>query len=242
MCLAAAAGNLAAGRDLLHTHFTTDQPGWRHGTSPGLRPSRPGKSTQHWPAAARKTRSTRTRRTPARSASSWPPSPSTPAGPGEGSAARIPHPPGGAVATSGPGPASRASRSAAAGASRPAWWSSTTPRPGGSGQIWVIAEALDFPGTVDGVARAAPATGRMPRRAACTPPAWTAANMERTTRGNLGGDGRQTTAHVAAQGARRLRVAADAARPLPSGAPGAGRDGVPRPVTPSRVSGRGAGS
>jgi hypothetical protein len=34
MCLAAAAGNLAAGRDLLHTHFTTDQFGWRHGTSP----------------------------------------------------------------------------------------------------------------------------------------------------------------------------------------------------------------
>ena len=34
MCLAAAADNLAAGRDLLHTHFTTDQFGWRHGTSP----------------------------------------------------------------------------------------------------------------------------------------------------------------------------------------------------------------
>ena len=34
MCLAAAAGNLAAGRDLLHTHFTTDQSGWRHGTFP----------------------------------------------------------------------------------------------------------------------------------------------------------------------------------------------------------------
>jgi hypothetical protein len=34
MCLAAAAGNLLAGRDLLHTHFTTDQVGWRHGTSP----------------------------------------------------------------------------------------------------------------------------------------------------------------------------------------------------------------
>jgi hypothetical protein len=34
MCLAAAADNLLAGRDLLHTHFTTDQYGWRHGTSP----------------------------------------------------------------------------------------------------------------------------------------------------------------------------------------------------------------
>jgi hypothetical protein len=34
LCPAAAAGNLAAGRDLRHTHFTTDQPGWRHGTSP----------------------------------------------------------------------------------------------------------------------------------------------------------------------------------------------------------------
>ena len=34
MCLAAAADNLVAGRDLLHTHFTTDQVGWRHGTSP----------------------------------------------------------------------------------------------------------------------------------------------------------------------------------------------------------------
>ena len=34
MCLSAAADNLAAGRDLLHTHFTTDQFGWRHGTSP----------------------------------------------------------------------------------------------------------------------------------------------------------------------------------------------------------------
>ena len=34
MCLVAAADNLAAGRDLLHTHFTTDQFGWRHGTSP----------------------------------------------------------------------------------------------------------------------------------------------------------------------------------------------------------------
>ena len=34
MCLAAAAGNLAAGRDLRHTHVTTDQPGWRHGTFP----------------------------------------------------------------------------------------------------------------------------------------------------------------------------------------------------------------
>jgi hypothetical protein len=34
MCLSAAAGNLVAGRDLLHTHFTTDQFGWRHGTSP----------------------------------------------------------------------------------------------------------------------------------------------------------------------------------------------------------------
>ena len=29
-----AADNLAAGRDLLHTPFTTDQSGWRHGTSP----------------------------------------------------------------------------------------------------------------------------------------------------------------------------------------------------------------
>ena len=26
--------NLAAGHDLLHAHFTTDQFGWRHGTSP----------------------------------------------------------------------------------------------------------------------------------------------------------------------------------------------------------------
>jgi hypothetical protein len=34
VCLSAAAGNLAAGRDLLHTHFTTDQFGWRHGISP----------------------------------------------------------------------------------------------------------------------------------------------------------------------------------------------------------------
>ena len=34
MCLSAAADNLVAGRDLLHTHFTTDQVGWRHGTSP----------------------------------------------------------------------------------------------------------------------------------------------------------------------------------------------------------------
>ena len=34
MCLVAAADNVAAGRDLLHTHFTTDQFGWRHGTSP----------------------------------------------------------------------------------------------------------------------------------------------------------------------------------------------------------------
>jgi hypothetical protein len=34
MCLSAAADNLVAGRDLLHTHFTTDQFGWRHGTSP----------------------------------------------------------------------------------------------------------------------------------------------------------------------------------------------------------------
>jgi hypothetical protein len=34
MCLAASADNLAAGRDLLPTHFTTDQFGWRHGTSP----------------------------------------------------------------------------------------------------------------------------------------------------------------------------------------------------------------
>ena len=34
MCLSAAADNLLAGRDLLHTHFTTDQFGWRHGTSP----------------------------------------------------------------------------------------------------------------------------------------------------------------------------------------------------------------
>jgi hypothetical protein len=34
MCLAATTDNLAAGRDLLHTHFTTDQSGWRHGTSP----------------------------------------------------------------------------------------------------------------------------------------------------------------------------------------------------------------
>jgi hypothetical protein len=50
MCLAAATDNLAAGRDLLHTHFTTDQFGWRHGTSPGLRPSRPAKSTEHWSA------------------------------------------------------------------------------------------------------------------------------------------------------------------------------------------------
>jgi hypothetical protein len=33
-CLSAVADNLAAGRDLLHTHFTTDQAGWRHGTSP----------------------------------------------------------------------------------------------------------------------------------------------------------------------------------------------------------------
>jgi len=33
-CLAAAADNLAAGHDLLQTHFTTDQSGWRHGTSP----------------------------------------------------------------------------------------------------------------------------------------------------------------------------------------------------------------
>jgi hypothetical protein len=34
MCLSAAADNLLAGRDLLHTHFTTDQFGWRHGISP----------------------------------------------------------------------------------------------------------------------------------------------------------------------------------------------------------------
>jgi hypothetical protein len=34
MCLSAAADNLLAGRDLLQTHFTTDQYGWRHGTSP----------------------------------------------------------------------------------------------------------------------------------------------------------------------------------------------------------------
>jgi hypothetical protein len=34
MCLSAAADNLLAGRDLLHTHLTTDQFGWRHGTSP----------------------------------------------------------------------------------------------------------------------------------------------------------------------------------------------------------------
>ena len=33
-CLSAAADNLLAGHDLLHTHFTTDQFGWRHGTSP----------------------------------------------------------------------------------------------------------------------------------------------------------------------------------------------------------------
>ena len=33
-----AADNLAAGRDLLHTHFTTDQSGWRHGTSPWAPP------------------------------------------------------------------------------------------------------------------------------------------------------------------------------------------------------------
>jgi hypothetical protein len=34
MCLSTAADNLLAGRDLLQTHFTTDQYGWRHGTSP----------------------------------------------------------------------------------------------------------------------------------------------------------------------------------------------------------------
>jgi hypothetical protein len=34
MCLSAAADNLLAGRDLLQAHFTTDQYGWRHGTSP----------------------------------------------------------------------------------------------------------------------------------------------------------------------------------------------------------------
>ena len=34
LCLRPPPGNLAAGRDLLHTHFTTDQFGWRHGTSP----------------------------------------------------------------------------------------------------------------------------------------------------------------------------------------------------------------
>jgi hypothetical protein len=44
MCLAAAADNLAAGRDLLHTHFTTDQFGWRHGTSPGA-------ALLRWPVA-----------------------------------------------------------------------------------------------------------------------------------------------------------------------------------------------
>jgi hypothetical protein len=33
-CLSAAADNLAAGHDLLQTHFTTDQFGWRHGNSP----------------------------------------------------------------------------------------------------------------------------------------------------------------------------------------------------------------
>jgi hypothetical protein len=33
-CLSAAADSLAAGHDLLQTHFTTDQCGWRHGNSP----------------------------------------------------------------------------------------------------------------------------------------------------------------------------------------------------------------
>jgi len=33
-CLSAAADSLAASHDLLQTHFTTDQAGWRHGTSP----------------------------------------------------------------------------------------------------------------------------------------------------------------------------------------------------------------
>jgi hypothetical protein len=33
-CLAAAADDLAAGHDLLQTHFAIDQAGWRHGTSP----------------------------------------------------------------------------------------------------------------------------------------------------------------------------------------------------------------
>jgi hypothetical protein len=33
-CLSAAADGLAAGHDLLQTHFTTDQSGWRHGNSP----------------------------------------------------------------------------------------------------------------------------------------------------------------------------------------------------------------
>lgn len=32
--LSTAADNLAAGHDLLQTHFGTDQSGWRHGTSP----------------------------------------------------------------------------------------------------------------------------------------------------------------------------------------------------------------
>jgi hypothetical protein len=48
---------------------------------------------------------------------------------GRDSAARVPHQAASAAATSGPGPKTRASRSAAAGASRPAWWRSTTPRP-----------------------------------------------------------------------------------------------------------------
>jgi hypothetical protein len=34
LCLSAASDNLVAGRDLLQTHFTTGQFGWRHGTSP----------------------------------------------------------------------------------------------------------------------------------------------------------------------------------------------------------------
>jgi hypothetical protein len=33
-CLSVAADGLAAGHDLLQTHFTTDQSGWRHGNSP----------------------------------------------------------------------------------------------------------------------------------------------------------------------------------------------------------------
>jgi len=50
LCLAATTGNLAAGRDLPHTHCTTDQPGWRHGTSPWMSPATAGRQVNGAPA------------------------------------------------------------------------------------------------------------------------------------------------------------------------------------------------